>query len=293
MYESEWKSSYIKCLYADQRRRSADDLIGGELSGAVEAHFAEAAISGIAIAEVLISEDEISRLFRWDELTVLSDVEFDNFISEPSAWPEEPEEPKPIPPPGFYHIDESYWSTRYDPDDIDWRRSLISVPARFIVFGKEYRGINDGHVFGEENHGIDDDHVATALLHIANPNLVLSRALTVPPLPTPTLIEKYKREQSYLWAKITAATWRFFAIQNPQNKRGLEADLIAQLRQYIHDHDLQDHGTGRGTSDTTMKVVVGRILQQWSNKDVQSRIPVSSSKIRAKAPAKRPIGLDD
>ena len=289
MYGETWKDTYINCLYPDQIRGSTNDLIGGEQSACVCTDFIEAVTVGIAETEVYLSDLQISQLFRevvvnFDELSPLDDATFDERLLE--GWSvEEPQDTieQRIVKAGYYHIPKSYWDTDFDPDDIDWRLSNISIPPSHVVSPNYF--MKDSKRY--EYNNISAINVP---LYVANPDLVLSDVSEIPPLLTPALVEQYKRVHSYFWAEITAATWRFLA-QNPEDRHGKEADIILVLWDYMQRHQLHEHGNGFGPSESTMKAVVGKILRQWRIQDTQSRVLVSST--ARVVPDRRPKSRSD
>jgi hypothetical protein len=261
-------------------RVSAIQLIGGEESGCVCTDFVEAATLGIAKTEVYVSELQISQLYEEadtdpDELPILEDYGLDELVSEPFVWPEEAAEAQPATvlegpvKEGYYRIPQSYWGADFDSNDIDWRSSTISispthiVPLRYIESDKTLFHIKDGAVIN-------------VALYVVHPDFVLSKTSEIPPVLTRALIEQLKGVRPYFWTEITAATWRILA-EGPEDKHGLEAHIIRVLRDYMRHHGLHEHEKGLEPSESAMKSVVGKILQQWRTQDAQSRVLVSST----------------
>lgn len=263
LFDKLWKSSYIEHLYKETKAHAPFE--GFPESGDVIDNFIRAMDHKIGIAEIELTDRMISQLFHSDELPA------------DGTWPDEPEYLWPEPTPGFYSVRTEYWSNGYDVDDIDWEKSKITIPSKYIEF----------KVRGAQHQPPAPEKLITAVLYVSDPDRLLSRVCQNPPLPTQSMVKRYIQVQRSIRLELIAVAWRYLAIKgdsqgNPH--RGLKADLVGELQDYIRDHLAQPNGQPFGTAESTMKSVVSEIVEQWRQRNTQASVLVSSGKKRATQP---------
>jgi len=161
-----------------------------------------------------------------------------------------------------------------DPNDIIWERSSIQIPSRDISFHTDAR--------------LPISLVVEAPLYIVRPDELLAKVLNMPTLSSPEDIQKYLDAKRNIWLEIIAATWRLLAINKPDvTERGFQANLIKQIRHYMHLHGLAD-ADENGFSEDTMEAVVRNILIQWREKETNASVRVSS--VANRVPSSRSKG---
>jgi len=228
----------------------------------------------------VISQEEPSA--PADEVRHSSDKLLDSF-DDALLWPDEPECPTdwteglPDTEPGFYKIDKQFWHGDDASIDIDWTTSLVNVPVRFIII--------DGRETQEarmKRAGMR--YVSNAILYFRNPDEVISRLTDIPPAPSQALLDRYTSTQTYFWAELIAATWRFIAVERLEPTRGVGERLAMNLRHYGETNGLWE--AGEEPPESMMNSVVGQIIRQWEAEETDQSVLVSPSLKRL--PPKRP-----
>lgn len=246
-FGNEWDIKYLKFLHLehDQGMQGLSEALE------VEADFIEAMRCGIGTAEL--------------DLTYM--------ISE--LYPDYQERSGPggkivrKPPGNIYPIDSKYWnSDDFDPEHINSTRSTISLPLKYLYITSDI----DGPFRLPERHDVLD-----ALVYVAEPDFLLSKAVEIPPLATLDIINRYRDTQRSIWLEVMGVTWRLLSIEKPEDGHGLQAHLIYQVRKYMRVHQLDGGYNERGVSDQTVKAVVSKILQQWRAKNTLDSVLVSST----------------
>lgn len=246
MFGQEWDIKYLKFLHSgyDRGTPGLSEVL------TVEADFIEAMRIGIGTAEIELTDLLISRLYPDYEERV-----------GPGGWIVRK------PPAGVYPIDTSYWSgDDFEPDNINWNLSTIVLPSKYIEF------TISGPFMLPKN-----EEVLDAPLYVSEPNLLLSKAVEIPPLATPETVSRYRDTQRSVWLEVMGVTWRLLAIEKPEDKHGLQAEVIEKVRHYMRVHQLDGGDDERGVSDQTMKAVVSKILQQWREQNTRDSVLVSST----------------
>lgn len=245
MFPEKWSRKYIGFL---QTTPYESGMPGAEVFS-VQEQLMEAMRHGIGYAEVELTDLVFSTLYADCEDRIGPGGEVARRLT-----------------PGIYSINVSYWNEDvYDPDEIDWTRSTISLPADYVDIK-----ISGVHMIPKNGE------VRDAPFYIAEPDLLLSKAVEIPPVATREIISRYGDTQRSVWLEIMGVTWRLLAIEKPQDEHGLQAELIEKVRHYIRVHQL-DGPEEAGVSDSAMKVVVGKILRQWREGNTRDSVLVSST----------------
>jgi hypothetical protein len=283
MFPKTWKIGYIKYL-SFREKTTGNTPVGSNEALVICDNLVEALKTGIAAAEVDVTAYAIDRIFpeqskvNQDPTTASSapemgtteddEGEFDHLL----RWPDEEEQGKRdepslrTPSAGFYAVSKKYWTEHYDPDDVNWERSTIQIRGASIRFW-EIDAINKLRARGD---------AVEVPLYIRTPDRLLSTLFKMPPLLSSEEIQRYLDVKRSIWLEIIAATWRLLAINKTDGgEHGFQANLIKQLRNYMHIHGLADPDD-TGFSEETMEAVVRNILSQWREKETNATVRVSS-----------------
>jgi hypothetical protein len=280
MEPDQWSTSWIDALKKsqpianDQASRTTLYVIN-QLIEAVRLSIAEPELrlteqQQIELTSVIRQEEPSAPA---DEVRHSSDELLDSF-DDALLWPEEPEcltdwiEELSDTEPGFYKIDKQFWHGAHASIDIDWTTSLVKVPVRFIIIDE--RETQEARI---KRAGMR--YLSNAILYFRNPDAVISRLTDIPPAPSQVLLDRYTSTQTYFWAELIAATWRFIAIEPPNPEHGVGERLSKHLRHYGELNGLWE--PGEGPSPSMMNTVVSQIIRQWEAGETDQSVLVSPS----------------
>jgi hypothetical protein len=295
MFPKTWKLGHIKYLSVEQK----NDTKGNASVGIDEAlivcdNLIDALKLGMAVAQVELTHYAIGKFFPEEPTVAEAPTTASSIpgigagenlqIDDAELWPEEAEEPgewdkTPLrtPAAGFYTISKTYWS-EHDDDAINWDMSTIKIPGEFVLF----RNTDALSKTPAECVAVE------VFLYILEPDELLSKIFKMPPLLSAAEISKYLDVKRTIWLEIIAAAWRLLAIHRPDTtEHGFQANLIKELRNYMHLNKLEERNES-GFSNDTMEAVVRNIFRQWHKKETGASVRVSS--VASRVPISRSNG---
>jgi hypothetical protein len=266
MYEGKWSPVHVSHFNSENPRNRLDQITRKQ-SLCVVGQLIEAARTGIAETEILLTEQCLSEIFPEEEESQV-DPELFSVLHH---W----DEPYP-PSPGYYAINTAYWRDAFRPDDVDWTTSLVKLPVECIMFPEYLQGTREAAERDNANR-----FTPNVPLYVADPNNVLASACEIPPVPSAELVSRYRTTQAYFWAELIAVAWRLLAtVSAEKDDRGLNARLVKQIQNYVEVLGLYEHGDDRAPSDAMLKNIVSQILHQWRGGVTDTPVLVSPSPAR-------------
>lgn len=301
MEPDQWNTSWIDTFKKNQS--NANDQASRTALYVVD-QLIQAVRLGIAEPELRLTEQqqtELTSVVNQEEPpTPANEVRCpsdEDLFGDDEPWFEEEPEPKFLTgrtkersetEPGFYKIDKQFWHCDDTSTNIDWTTSLVNVPVRFIIVNK--RETQEART---KRAGMR--YISNGILYFRNPDAVISRLTAVPPAPSRVLLDRYTSTQTYFWAELIAATWRFIAIEGPNPEHGVGVRLVEHLRHYGELNGLWE--PDREPAQSMMNTVVSQIIRQWeageTDRSVSWSRPPSSDFRQSGWPrsAQNPIGV--
>src|SRR5207302_484755 len=89
--------------------------------------------------------------------------------------------------------------------------------------------------------------------------------------------DRHIERQSHPWLEIIAATWRILAIRRPADDHGLQEEIANDVHDYLQ-NVIFVRDENRVQAMSGLRNVVGEVLHQWRNKQLDSSVIVNTSK---------------